>query len=279
MKKAHLIIDVEKCIDCNNCFLVCKDEFVDNDWLPYSVSQPRHGQRWMNIMRKERGQYPLIDVAYRPTPCMHCDDADCMKAAKNGAIYKRDDGIVIIDPVKAKGQKALVDSCPYGVIWWNEELDVPQKCTLCAHLLDDGWKEPRCVQSCAPGALKFLYIDDSEMQQMIEPEKLEVLRPEYGLEPRVYYKNLYRYDRCFVGGSIAVEVDGITDCVDDARITLLRGSTKIDETVSDTYGDFKFDHLQENSGTYRLEIVHPDYETKTIEVNLKTSINVGTIWL
>jgi len=109
MKKAQMIIDIAKCIDCNDCFLACKDEFVDNDWLPYAVSQPRHGQRWINIMRKERGQYPLVDVAYRPTPCMHCDDPDCLKAAENGAIYQRNDGIVIIDPVKAKGQRALVD--------------------------------------------------------------------------------------------------------------------------------------------------------------------------
>lgn len=279
MKKVQMIIDVAKCIDCNDCFLACKDEFVDNDWLPYSASQPRHGHRWLNIMRKERGQYPLIDVAYRPTPCMHCDDPDCMKAAENGAIYQRDDGIVIIDPVKAKGQRPLVDSCPYGVIWWNEDLDVPQKCTFCAHLLDNGWQEPRCVQSCAPGALKFLYAEDSDMELVVESEKLEVLHPEYGLGPRVYYKNMYRYDRCFIGGSLVVEVHGIADCVHGATITLFRGPTKVDETVSDTFGDFKFDRLNENSGAYRLEISHPDYPTKTIEVVLKASANIGTIWL
>ena len=105
MDKWNLIIDVEKCEDCNNCFLACKDEHVDNDWPGYAVSQPLHGQLWMNIMRKERGQYPLIDVAYLPVPCMHCDNAPCIKAARDGAVYKRDDGIVIIDPIKAMDQK------------------------------------------------------------------------------------------------------------------------------------------------------------------------------
>jgi len=279
MKKVHLIIDVAKCEDCNNCFLSCKDEFVGNDWLPYSASQPLHGHRWMNIMRKERGQYPLIDVAYRPTPCMHCDDAHCIKGAKDGAVYKRDDGIVIIDPVKAIGQKAIVESCPYGAIWWNEDLDVPQKCTFCAHLLDKGWKEPRCVQACPTGALRFLRVEDSEMQRIIESEKLEFLHPEYGTQPRVRYTNLYRFARCFIGGSIAVEVDGVTDCVEGAKVTLLKNSNKIDEAISDNYGDFKFDNLEENSGKYSLEIVHPDYKTKTLELDLKTSLNVGTIWL
>jgi Fe-S-cluster-containing dehydrogenase component len=233
----------------------------------------------MNIKRKERGQFPLIDVAYLPVPCMHCDEADCLKGAKDEAVYKREDGIVIIDPLKAKGQKAVVDSCPYGTIWWNEELDVPQKCTLCAHLLDKGWKEPRCVQACPTEALKFLRLEDSEMQQIIESEKLEALHPEYGTEPRLYYKNLYRFARCFIGGSIALKANGLTDCVEGARITLLKNSTKLAETTSDNYGDFKFDNLEENSGQYSLEIVYPDYETKMLEVDLKASVNVGTIWL
>lgn len=279
MKKVHMVIDVEKCIDCNNCFVVCKDEFVDNDWLPCSKSQPRHGHRWINIMRKERGQFPLFDVAYLPTPCMHCDDPDCMKIAEDGAIYKREDGIVIIDPVKAEGQLAIADSCPYGVIYWNEELNTPQKCTFCAHLLDDGWKEPRCVQSCGPGALKFFHVEDAQMEQMVETEKLETLYPEFKLQPRVYYKNLHRYTRCFIGGSIAVKVDGIADCVEGAKITLFKQTDKLCEAKSDTFGDFKLDNLHEDSGSYRLEIAYPDYETKTLEVDLKTSINVGTIWL
>jgi Fe-S-cluster-containing dehydrogenase component len=29
MKKWNLIIDIEKCEDCNNCFLACKDEHVE----------------------------------------------------------------------------------------------------------------------------------------------------------------------------------------------------------------------------------------------------------
>jgi len=100
-----MVIDVAKCEDCNNCFLSCKDEFVDNDFPPYSVAQPRHGQRWMNIMRQERGQFPLVDVAFLPIPCQQCDDAPCIRKAKGGAVYKTDTGAVIIDPEKARGQK------------------------------------------------------------------------------------------------------------------------------------------------------------------------------
>lgn len=69
-----------------------------------------------NIHGKERGQYPFIDVAYLAVPCLHCDNAPCIRAAKDGAIYKRPDGIVIIDPVKAKGQKKVINACPYSAI-------------------------------------------------------------------------------------------------------------------------------------------------------------------
>ena len=279
MQKWNMIIDIERCEDCNNCFLACKDEHVGNDWPGYAVSQPLHGQRWIDIMRRERGQYPLIDVAYRPTPCMHCDNAPCIKAAKNGAIYKRDDGIVIIDPAKSRGQKAVLDACPYHAIWWNEEKDLPQKCTFCAHLLAEGWKEPRCVQACPTGALKFVAADNSEIEKRVESENLEVLHPQYKTLPRVYYKNLYRYSRCFIAGSVAVEVDGVSDCAQGANIKLIKDSNTIAETVSDPFGDFKFDNLEENSGIYTLEIKYQDYTPKKVEVDLKQSVSVADIIL
>ena len=122
MAKWNMIIDVAECTNCNNCTLATMDEYVGNAWPGYAAPMPKHGHRWINILQKERGQAPMIDIAYVPTLCNHCDDAPCIKAARDGAITKREDGIVLIDPVKAKGQKQLVEACPYGHIWWNEEL-------------------------------------------------------------------------------------------------------------------------------------------------------------
>jgi Fe-S-cluster-containing dehydrogenase component len=278
MKKWNLIIDVAKCEECHSCFLSCKDENVDNDFLPFSIAQPRHGQRWLDILTKERGQFPLIDVANMPVMCMHCDNAPCIKKAKDGAVYKLDSGIVIIDPVKAKGQKDIVSSCPYKAIWWNEEKQTPQKCTMCAHLLTDGWKEPRCVQACPTGAMRILSAEDSEMAGIVKEEKLEVLHPEWKTLPRVYYKNLYRYLKCFIAGSVAFQKDGITDCANGAKVTLYRKSEKIGEMTADNYGDFKFDNIDEGEG-YRLEIAYGTYPVKTVGVSLTASQNAGTILL
>src|SRR5215813_15509110 len=100
MKKWNLIIDVAECTNCQLCTLAAMDEYVGNEWPGVAAPMPRHGHHWIDIRQKERGQQPSIDIAYAPTMCNHCDDAPCMKAATDGAISKRDDGIVIIDPVK-----------------------------------------------------------------------------------------------------------------------------------------------------------------------------------
>jgi nitrate reductase beta subunit len=202
-----------------------------------------------------------------------------MKSARDGAVYKLENGIVIIDPIRAKGQRDIVNSCPYGAIWWNEEREVPQKCTLCAHLLAEGWQEPRCVQACPTGAMRIMNVTDSQMSQIVKQENLEVLHPEYKTLPRVYYRNLYRYLKCFIAGSVAFQKDGIIDCADGAKVALYRNSEKIGETTADDYGDFKFDNLGENSGDYRLEIDYRTYPRKIVEVQLTTSQNVDTILL
>jgi Fe-S-cluster-containing dehydrogenase component len=231
----------------------------------------------MNIMRKERGQYPIVDVAYRPTPCMHCDNAPCIKAAKNGAVTKRKDGIVIIDPKKAEGQKDLVDSCPYGAIWWNAEKAVPQKCTFCVHLLEEGWDKPRCAQACPTNAITFLCVEDAEMQKIKKAENLEVLYPDLKTGSRVYYKNLYRYDKCFIAGNVALQ--DTDECAEGAKVTLRKGSKIIGTTETNNFGDFKIDDLDEASGKYNIEIACPGYQKQKVSVNLKESINIGTVFL
>ena len=276
MKKVNMIVDVAKCHDCNNCFLACKDEHWENDHLPVAVAAPRHGSRWMDILNVERGQYPLNDVAYLPHACMHCDDAGCMKASTDGAVYKREDGVVIIDPVKAKGKKELVESCPYNAIFWNEEKQVAQKCTMCAHLLDDGWTQPRCSQTCPTGALAFLYAEDAEIEQLKKSEGLEEFHPEYGQKPRVYYKNLYRFTKCHVAGSVALA--DVDECADGAEVTLTNVATSVASVAkTNNYGDFKIDNLAPNSGKYRLEIRLAGRAGKSVDVEVKASVNVGTI--
>jgi Fe-S-cluster-containing dehydrogenase component len=280
MQKWNMIIDVAECTNCNLCTLATMDEYVGNDFPGYAAPMPRHGHRWINILQKERGQAPMIDIAYVPTLCNHCDDAPCIKAAKDGAISKRDDGIVIIDPVKAKGQKQLVAACPYGHIWWNDELDLPQHWPFDAHLIDQGWQQTRGQQSCPTGAMKAIKVEDEVMTSIAADQGLEIIRPELaGTRPRVWYRNLWRYTKCFIGGSVSAEQNGAVDCVEGATVRLVKDGRAVAGTASDNYGDFKFDKLDENSGAYTVEIEAAGRAKKTVEARLGESVNLGEIRL
>jgi Fe-S-cluster-containing dehydrogenase component len=282
MSKWNLIIDVAECTNCQLCALAAMDEYVGNDWPGVAAPMPRHGHHWVNILQKERGQVngqsPMIDIAYVPTMCNHCDNAPCMKADKGGAISKRADGIVIIDPVKAKGRKELVDACPYGHIWWNDELQLPQAWPFDAHLLDQGWQQTRGQQSCPTGAMRAIKVEDEAMAKMARDEGLEVMKPEIGSKPRVYYRNLWRYSKCFIGGSVSAEANGVVDCVEGATVRLLRGGAPVAEATTDNYGDFKFDRLDEGSGRYTVEIAGHGRK-RTVEAELGDSVNLGEIRL
>jgi Fe-S-cluster-containing dehydrogenase component len=282
MQKWNLIVDVAECTNCQLCTLSAMDEYVGNEWPGVAAPMPRHGHRWIDILQKERGQIagqsPMIDIAYVPTMCNHCDDAPCMKADKAGAIRKRPDGIVIVDPVKAKGHKELVDACPYGHIWWNEELQLPQAWPFDAHLIDQGWRQTRGQQACPTGAMRAIKVEDDEMARIARDEALEVMKPELGTKPRVYYKNLWRYSKCFIGGTVSAQADGAVDCVEGATVRLIKDGAVLASTTTDNYGDFKFDRLDENSGRYSVDI-SAGGRSKTVVANLGASINLGEIRL
>lgn len=268
MNKWNLIVDVAECHNCNNCFLATKDEYVGNDIKGYSAPQPLHGHKWINILTKERGQHPMVDTAYVPTMCNHCDDAPCVKAG-GGAVKKRSDGIVIINPDKAAGRQDIVESCPYGAIWWNEELSLPQAWTFDAHLLDRGWKEPRCVQSCPTGALKSVKVSDEAMAAMVAEENLEPFRAEFATKPRIHYKNLHLFTKVFVAGEVLGLTGGITDCLAGACISLKSGETELAACETDAFGEFWIDGLDQDLGPCTLEISHDRFPGKITKIPIK----------
>ncbi len=270
-----LLIDVNKCNGCFNCFLACRDEHYGNDYQSYSISQPLNGQFWMRIKEIERGVYPRPKLSYIPLPCLHCKSAPCVAAGKDNAVYRRDDGIVMIDPEKAKGQKEIVNACPYRSVFWNEEKQVPQKCNMCAHRLDEGEKEPRCVEACPTGALVFGDIDDpnSEISRLAAQLELEDLNPEFKTEPLVKYSCL---PKRFIAGEIVFK-DRQGECAQGVKVTLEGDGIDL-ETETDPFGDFEFEGLEKNK-TYRIFVKQTGYGVRHFEVMTRTDVNLGEIVL
>jgi Fe-S-cluster-containing dehydrogenase component len=255
MSKWNLIINVGRCENCHNCVIADRDEHVGNDFPGYSAPAAAVGDSPIRILRRAQGTAPMVETTYLPVMCNHCDDAPCMQYAGD-AIRKRDDGIVIIDPDKARGRKDILGSCPYRAIVWNEEQQVPQTWIFDAHLLDQGWQHPRCQQSCPTDVFEAMKLDDATMEQKATREDLKVLKPNLGTKPRVWYRGLNKWETCFIGGSVSAEIAGVVDCIEGAEVCLSKGSAFIARTLTDSFGDFRFDNLANDGGTYRVEVSH-----------------------
>jgi len=259
-----MAIDLDRCTGCYNCQIACKDEHVYNEFPPIATSQPIFGHFWMRVDEKELVfDSSHIKVAYTPTLCQHCEDPKCVKAAKDGAVYQRPDGIVIIDPVKAKGQKQLVDACPYGAIYWNEEKNLAQKCTFCAHLVDDGWQETRCVQSCPMSCMYFGDISDpnSKISKFLAGKNAEALHPDYGTKPKVSYIGLPKPN---LAGT--VRFGDLKECAKNVKVTLKGPDGKTVETLTDGFGDFSFKGVTKGKQQISFAIDGYKDQSKSFEI-------------
>ena len=271
-KMKALVIDITKCCNCFACQIACKDEHCGNDWSPYAKPQPETGQFWMKVEEIISGNIPQVRVEYIPQPCMHCKDALCMNACPvEGAIFRRDDGLVIIDPEKCTGCRLCVDACLYNSIYFNRNLNIAQKCTGCAHLLDRGWpiKEPRCVDYCAHEV--FSFGEEGDLNGLISQS--EVLHPEYETNPRVTYIGL---PKRFIAGTV---YDPDTKEVAVGATCTLTGEGDTLTLTTDNYGDFWFDGLKEN-GTYSLDIAATGGKSASFaEISTASDVGLGDIAL
>jgi Fe-S-cluster-containing dehydrogenase component len=230
----------------------------------------------VKVSEIEYGTGSKVKVDYVHTICQQCSEPACMKKFPD-QVYKRKDGIVIIDPAKAKGNKALVTACPYGAIAWNEEAGLPQKCTMCAHMLDAGEKVTRCTECCPNQALLFGDLDDPKSEIAVyakeHKDELEQLHPEYGTQPNVYYRHL---PKPFICGEVAAKD---TDaCIKDAKVTCTCECGTVKETVTDFLGDFEFRFLPKNK-TYTVKVEAKGYKPAVLTAKTHAAVNLGEIIL
>lgn len=197
LKRYAMVIDLRRCIGCDACMVACKAEFdvplgVFRTWVPYKVV----------------GTYPNVKKQFLPRLCNHCDDPPCVRACPVGATYKVEDGGFVLQRYeRCIGCKACMASCPYNARFmlpkqrsYTDITSVVDKCTFCFHRVTQGLA-PACVQTCIGRARIFGDLNDpaSEVSYLVNNLPTQVLRPEEGTKPHVFYigadRNLTEFGR------------------------------------------------------------------------------------
>jgi len=199
-----MVIDLKKCYGCYACVMACK-----------TANHTPPGVFWARVLMSEVGKFPNAVRQALPVLCMQCEEPSCMEVCPTGATQKREDGIVIIDKDLCMGCKYCMQACPYGARYsvekwesyfpdgapttpleefqrkaWEEKsgIGVATKCDFCLERITNG-RDPACVEACPADARIFGDLDDpeSEVSRLIKEGRGEVLNPELGNKPKVYY--------------------------------------------------------------------------------------------
>jgi tetrathionate reductase subunit B len=265
------IVDADKCTACQLCVIACKDEHVGRGYPPWSAPQPDTGQFWIRIESRERGQIPRVRVTHLPIHCQHCADAPCIPACPQGAIKRRADGLVWIDPALCNGCGECQKACPYDVIYLNPDRKLAQKCTGCAHRVDEGLL-PRCADICPHDAIVFT--DGHAAGAAPQAERLEVYHPEFRTKPTVFWRGLPKpwiagmlidaaRDEVIAGATITA-----TDLLESESLTV----------TSDEFGEFWIRGLA-SGREYGLDISVPGYQPLRTVVTTDGDQDLGAVCL
>lgn len=149
MKEYGIMTDIDKCVGCHACEVACKQEnSLDVGVFRIKVEQIGPSE--------ENGKLVMTFV---PIRCRHCTRPACVEACPSGALEKRENGLVLVDSDECIGCLQCIEACPFGAISFDDKKGVIEKCTLCAHRIEEGLL-PACVHHCMSGALQFGKIDE-----------------------------------------------------------------------------------------------------------------------
>ncbi|MFN6963465.1 MAG: cyclic nucleotide-binding domain-containing protein [Pyrinomonadaceae bacterium] len=101
-----LVMDMAKCVRCGNCSYACHQVH----------GHSRLVRRGIHIERPVRPGRSSLQNVLVPTVCMHCHDPECLTGCPTGAIARRPDGHIDIDPKTCIGCGDCATQCPYNAI-------------------------------------------------------------------------------------------------------------------------------------------------------------------
>lgn len=209
-----MVIDIRRCVGCFSCQVSCKMENA----FPMEIFGA-----W--VLALDKGEYPDAQRAFLPKLCNNCEGnkedkiPPCVKICpeypkerrefktpsgktiryRDGATYKRPDGLILIKNEDCTGCGKCIVECPYGARSFDKRIVAGKdktkhgvtKCNFCQPRIDAGL-EPACVRNCVGKARIFGDLNDpnSEVSKLIKENTTKVLKPEEKTTPSVYYIDL-----------------------------------------------------------------------------------------
>lgn len=139
--------DMTRCTGCRACQVACKDK-----------NRLDVGTIFREAKSYTVGSFPQVQGYSYSASCNHCENPACVIACSEGAIYKAEDGTVIIDQAICTGAGDCIAACPYGVPKPTPD-GKANKCDGCYAIRQAGGT-PACVAACPNRALDFGDIEE-----------------------------------------------------------------------------------------------------------------------
>ncbi len=191
-----MVVDLRRCIGCQACVVACKSENnvppgVFRTWVQVVETGDMRPDPAGPVVTEAGTFTSSVRRSALPRLCNHCDNPPCVVVCPVKATFKRSDGPVLIDPTKCIGCGICIQSCPYDARYFHTVQQTADKCTFCAHRLDQGLL-PACVTSCVARARVFgdLNDPDSAVSRSLAEYPTDSLFEYLGTDPQVFYIDL-----------------------------------------------------------------------------------------
>jgi Fe-S-cluster-containing dehydrogenase component len=217
-----MVVDLDRCTGCAACVTACHAE---NNIPTVGADQAARGRamHWLRVERYWEGEFPDVQLKFRPVMCQHCDAAPCESVCPTYASHQTAEGLNAQVYNRCIGTRYCANACPYSVRFfeffnprWDKplhlqlnpdvsvrEVGVMEKCTFCVQRitaakreakaeerpLQDGDITPACAQACPANAIVFgnLNAPDSRAARLSRSPRGTKLLEDLGTQPKVTY--------------------------------------------------------------------------------------------
>ena len=181
MARWGMAADLDRCNGCGACVVACHAENNISTVGPDQAARGR-AKHWLRVERYWEGEFPDVQLKFRPVMCQQCDNAPCEPVCPTYASHHTDEGLNAQVYNRCIGTRYCANACPYSVRFfdffnpsWDKplhlqlnpdvslrEVGVMEKCTFCVQRIKGAQ-----IQAKAEGRV----LRDREIQRPVDRQR------------------------------------------------------------------------------------------------------------